>query len=231
MELMIRPMHDSETGAVAQLFHDVWHETQAPLQDTRKAAGRDLQFFMARIALRAARTQVAVVHGKIEGFFSWTDNRLDSLFVSRGARSMGIALTSCIVPAAGRPTFAIGDGDMEVGIGIHGEPGRERMPLQSADEITDLLSSVILRDLPFVAGDRVIVMVNGMGGTPLIELYIVFRHLATVCDQHQLIIERNLIGNYITSLEMAGCSITLLKVDDELLRLWDAPVLTPALRW
>ena len=110
-------------------------------------------------------------------------------------------------------------------------PGANELPLQSADEITDLLASVILKDLPFVAGDRVIVMVNGMGGTPLIELYIVFRHLATVCDQHAVIIERNLIGNYITSLEMAGCSITLLKVDDELLRLWDAPVLTPALRW
>ena len=142
-----------------------------------------------------------------------------------------MALTSCTVPAAGKPTFAIDAGDMEVGIGIHGEPGRERLPVQSADEITDLLASVILKDLPFVAGDRLIVMVNGMGGTPLIELYIVFLHLAAVCDQHALIIERNLIGNYITSLEMAGCSITLLKVDDELLRLWDAPVLTPALRW
>ena len=151
--------------------------------------------------------------------------------VNECARSMGIALTSCIVPAAGRPTFAIGEDDMEVGIGIHGEPGRERLPLQSADAITDLLSGVILKDLPFVAGDRVIVMVNGMGGTPLIELYIIFRHLATVCDRHQVTIERNLIGNYITSLEMAGCSITLLKVDDELLRLWDAPVRTPALRW
>jgi dihydroxyacetone kinase-like protein len=151
--------------------------------------------------------------------------------VNECARSMGMALTSCTVPAAGKPTFAIGEGDMEVGIGIHGEPGRDRLPLQSADEITDLLASVVLKDLPFVAGDRVIVMVNGMGGTPLIELYIVFRHLATVCDQHAVIIERNLIGNYITSLEMAGCSITLLKVDDELLRLWDAPVLTPALRW
>jgi phosphoenolpyruvate---glycerone phosphotransferase subunit DhaK len=151
--------------------------------------------------------------------------------VNECARSMGMALTSCTVPAAGKPTFAIDAGDMEVGIGIHGEPGRERLPVQSADEITDLLASVILKDLPFVAGDRLIVMVNGMGGTPLIELYIVFRHLAALCDQHALIIERNLIGNYITSLEMAGCSITLLKVDDELLRLWDAPVLTPALRW
>ena len=151
--------------------------------------------------------------------------------VNECARSMGMALTSCIVPAAGRPTFALGEDDMEVGIGIHGEPGRERLPVQNADAITDLLSAVILKDLPFVPGDRVIVMVNGMGGTPLIELYIVFRHLATVCDQHEVTIERNLIGNYITSLEMAGCSITLLKADDELLRLWDAPVLTPALSW
>jgi dihydroxyacetone kinase-like protein len=120
---------------------------------------------------------------------------------------------------------------MEVGIGIHGEPGRERCSLQAADDITDMLAGVILDDLPFVAGDRVVVMVNGMGGTPLIELYIVFRHLAAVCDQAAITIERNLIGNYITSLEMAGCSITLLKADDELLRLWDAPVQTPALRW
>lgn len=120
---------------------------------------------------------------------------------------------------------------MEVGIGIHGEPGRERRPLLSADEITDMMSEVILKDLPFVAGDRVIVLVNGMGGTPLIELYIVFRHLVEVCQGRAITVERSLVGNYITSLEMAGCSITLLKVDDELLRLWDAPVLTPALRW
>jgi dihydroxyacetone kinase-like protein len=147
------------------------------------------------------------------------------------ARSMGMALTSCTVPLAGKPTFAIDEGDMEVGIGIHGEPGRERLPLRTADEIADLLSSVILKDLPFEAGDRVIVLMNGMGGTPLLELYIVFRHLAAVCDRHGVIIERSLVGNYITSLEMAGCSITLLKADDELLRLWDAPVHTPALRW
>jgi dihydroxyacetone kinase-like protein len=151
--------------------------------------------------------------------------------VNDWGRSMGIALTSCTVPAVGKPTFAIGDNDMEVGIGIHGEPGRERRPLISADEITELLSSVILKDLPFVAGDRVIVLVNGMGGTPLIELYIVFRHLAEVCQGHGISVERSLVGNYITSLEMAGCSITMLKVDDELLRLWDAPVTTPALRW
>jgi dihydroxyacetone kinase-like protein len=147
------------------------------------------------------------------------------------ARSMGMALTSCTVPAAGKPTFTLGEGDIEVGIGIHGEPGRERRTLAPADDITAMLAGVILEDLPFMPGDRVIVMVNGMGGTPLIELYIVFRHLAAVCDQSAITIERNLIGNYITSLEMAGCSITLLKADDELLRLWDAPVQTPALRW
>jgi dihydroxyacetone kinase-like protein len=151
--------------------------------------------------------------------------------VNECGRSMGIALTSCTVPAAGKPTFVIDEGDMEVGIGIHGEPGCERRPLLSAGEITGMMSEVILKDLPFAAGDRVIVLVNGMGGTPLIELYIVFRHLAEVCQAHAISIERNLVGNYITALEMAGCSITLLKIDDELLRLWDAPVHTPALRW
>ncbi len=151
--------------------------------------------------------------------------------VNECGRSMGIALTSCTVPAAGKPTFVIDERDMEVGIGIHGEPGRERRTLVSADEITDLMAEVVLKDLPFVAGDRVIALVNGMGGTPLIELYIVFRHLAEVCKGHAISIERSLIGNYITALEMAGCSITLLKTDAELLRLWDAPVMTPALRW
>jgi len=151
--------------------------------------------------------------------------------VNECGRSMGIALTSCTAPAAGRPTFTIGEGEMEVGIGIHGEPGRERRPLVSADEITDLLSAVIFKDLPFVAGDRVIALVNGMGGTPLIELYIVFRHLAEICRSRAITVERSLIGNYITSLEMAGCSITLLRADDELLRLWDAPVKTAALCW
>ena len=151
--------------------------------------------------------------------------------VNECGRSMGIALTSCTAPAAGRPTFTIGEGEMEVGIGIHGEPGRERRPLVSADEITDLLSAVIFKDLPFVAGDRVIALVNGMGGTPLIELYLVFRHLAEICRSRAITVERSLIGNYITSLEMAGCSITLLRADDELLRLWDAPVKTAALCW
>lgn len=151
--------------------------------------------------------------------------------VNANARSMGMALTSCTVPSAGKPTFELGDGEMEIGIGIHGEPGRERMPIASAAEITARLAEPIIADLPFTTGDRVLAFVNSMGGTPLIELYIVFNELSKVLAGHGVSIERHLIGPYITSLEMAGCSITLLKLDDELTRLWDAPVRTPALRW
>ncbi|MCV0404434.1 MAG: dihydroxyacetone kinase subunit DhaK [Chloroflexi bacterium] len=151
--------------------------------------------------------------------------------VQDNVRSMGMALTSCTVPAAGKPTFEIGDDEMEIGVGIHGEPGRERRKLASADEITEALLTPILDDLPFGSGDRVIAFVNGMGGTPLIELYVVYNKVAAMCADRGVTIERNLIGSYITSLEMAGASITLLKVDDEMLRLWDAPVHTPALRW
>jgi dihydroxyacetone kinase-like protein len=120
---------------------------------------------------------------------------------------------------------------MEIGIGIHGEPGRERRKLASADEITETLATAVLDDLPFSSGDRVLAFVNGMGGTPLIELFIVYNRLAQICADRGLKIERNLIGNYITSLEMAGASITLLKLDDEMIGFWDAPVHTPALRW
>lgn len=151
--------------------------------------------------------------------------------VNGQGRSMGMALTSCTVPAAGKPTFELGEGDMEIGIGIHGEPGRQRMPVASAHEVTDMLATAILDDLPFQQGDEVLAFVNGMGGTPLIELYVVFNELANLCKDRGITIGRNLIGNYITSLEMAGCSITLLKLDDELKRFWDAPVHTPGLRW
>ena len=151
--------------------------------------------------------------------------------VNGRGRSMGMALTSCIVPEVGRPTFAISEAEMEIGVGIHGEPGRRRMSLRTADEITDLLAETIFDDLPFRSGSRVVAMVNGMGGTPLVELYIVYRRLAELCDARGVTIVRNLIGNYITSLEMAGCSITLLDVNEELMRLWDAPVRTAALHW
>src|SRR5680860_1314817 len=151
--------------------------------------------------------------------------------VNAEGRSMGMALTSCTVPAAGKPTFELGEQEMEIGIGIHGEPGRERLPLAPAREVVERLATPILDDLPFASGDRVLAFVNGMGGTPQIELYLVFNELKKLLDGRGVTIARNLVGPYITSLGMAGCSITLLRLDDEMIRLWDAPVLTAALRW
>jgi dihydroxyacetone kinase-like protein len=151
--------------------------------------------------------------------------------VNAQGRSMGMALTSCTVPQAGKPTFDLPDDEMEIGIGIHGEPGRTRMKLKPASEITALLANPILDDLPFKKGDSVLAFVNGMGGTPLIELYIVYNELTKICADRGVNIARSLIGPYITSLDMAGCSITLLKVDDEMIQLWDAPVKTPGMRW
>jgi dihydroxyacetone kinase-like protein len=151
--------------------------------------------------------------------------------VNENGRSMGMALTSCVTPAAGAPTFELGDDEMEIGIGIHGEPGRERMKIESAAQITERLTTPIVEDLPFSSGDNVLAFVNSMGGTPLIELYVVYQELHKLLEERGITITRNLIGPYITSLEMAGCSITLLKLDDELTRLWDAPVNTPGLRW
>ena len=151
--------------------------------------------------------------------------------VNEAGRSMGMALTSCIVPAAGEPTFSLADDEIEIGIGIHGEPGRRREKLSSAAEIAEKLVEPIVADLPFQSGDSVLAFVNGMGGTPLLELYLMYHDVAKLLGKHGITIARSLVGSYITSLEMAGCSVTLLKLDDELLRLWDAPVKTPALRW
>jgi dihydroxyacetone kinase-like protein len=151
--------------------------------------------------------------------------------VNENGRSIGMALTSCTVPAAGKPTFALGEDEMEMGIGIHGEPGRERLPLVPASELTERMAGVVVADLPFRAGDEVIAMVNGMGGTPLMELYLVYGELERILQGQRIRIVRRLVGNYITSLEMAGCSITLLRADAEMLSLWDDPVLTAALRW
>ncbi len=151
--------------------------------------------------------------------------------VNEQGRSMGMALTSCTVPSAGKPTFDLADGEMEVGIGIHGEPGRKRLPLAPARDVAALLVDPILGDLPYGRGDSVIAFVNGMGGTPLIELYVMFNEVRQLLDKAGVTVARSLVGSYITSLEMAGCSVTLLKVDDELVKLWDAPVNTPGLRW
>ena len=151
--------------------------------------------------------------------------------VNENGRSMGMALSPCTVPAAGKSSIALGEDEIEMGIGIHGEPGRKRMPLLPARELTAQMAEAILADLPFRSGDRVIAMVNGMGGTPLMELYIMYRELEQILQARRIAVARRLVGNYITSLEMAGCSITLLKADDELVSLWDDPVMTPGLRW
>jgi dihydroxyacetone kinase-like protein len=151
--------------------------------------------------------------------------------VNSQARSMGVALTSCTVPAAGTPTFDLAEDEMELGVGIHGEPGRKRVPLATAKEIAELVVEPVLSDLPFNDGDSVIAFVNGLGGTPLIELYVMYNEVNKILAKHGVSVARSLVGSYITSLEMAGTSVTLLKVDDELLSLWDAPVRTSALRW
>ena len=150
--------------------------------------------------------------------------------VNASGRSMGMALTSCTVPSAGKPTFEIPDDMMEIGVGIHGEPGRHRVALAGAASTAQQLVDPVLADLDFTSGP-VIAMLNGMGGTPLIELYLMYGEVAKLLEKAGVTVARSLVGNYITSLDMAGCSVTLLKVDDELLKLWDAPVNTSGLRW
>ncbi|GAA0491588.1 dihydroxyacetone kinase subunit DhaK [Paractinoplanes deccanensis] len=208
---------DSGTEVVAVVVDD-----DVAVQDSLYTAGRrgvGATVLVEKIAGAAAEEgrpldEVAAVARKVNSY----------------GRSMGLALTSCTVPAAGRPTFDLPDDQMEVGIGIHGEPGRRRVPVAPANEIAEMLVSPILSDLDFTGGDGVIVFVNGMGATPLIELYLMFNEVSQLLAKAGVEVARSLVGPYITSLDMAGCSVTLLKADDEILRLWDAPVRTPALR-
>ncbi|TQJ92544.1 dihydroxyacetone kinase subunit DhaK [Streptomyces sp. SLBN-31] len=151
--------------------------------------------------------------------------------VNASSRSFAVALTACTTPASGKPGFDLPEDEMEVGVGIHGEPGRRREKLRPAKEIVATALDAILDDQPLAAGDDTIVMVNGLGGTPLIELYVVFNEVAQVLAAKNVTIARSLVGNYVTSLDMAGVSITVCKADAEMLTLWDAPVNTPALRW
>lgn len=146
-------------------------------------------------------------------------------------RSMGVALTSCTVPAAGTPTFELGVNEMEMGVGIHGEPGRRRVPLAEASEIAEEMVAAITTDLGDKARGEAFVLLNGFGGTPLMELYLMFNAAQQLLGRRGVTVSRSLVGNYVTSLEMAGCSLTVTMLDDELRRLWDAPVHTPALRW
>ncbi len=186
----------------------------------------------------AGRRGVAgtVLVEKIAGAAAERGDDLDAVVavaekVNGQVRSMGVALTPCTVPHAGEPSFTLADDEIEIGIGIHGEPGRERIKLEPADAIVDRLLEPILTDLPFESGDEVLLFVNGMGGTPQVELYIAFRRAAEVLAEKGISVTRTLVGNYVTSLEMQGISISVLKLDAELTELWDAPVQTVALRW
>ncbi len=151
--------------------------------------------------------------------------------VNKATASMGVALTSCTVPAAGKPTFQIGPDEMEMGVGIHGEPGRRRVKLGSADEIAAELTGAILKDLSLARGQQAILLVNGFGGTPMLELYLMVTAALKVLNAAGVKVVRHLTGSYVTSLEMAGCSITVSALDAQSLALWDAPVHTAALRW
>lgn len=149
--------------------------------------------------------------------------------VNESSRTFGVALSACSTPAKGSPTFDLPPGELELGIGIHGEPGRERRGMMTAREIADVTLDAILGDLP--PGGPVLALVNGMGGTPLLELYVYYAEVQKILAQRHVDVARALVGNYVTSLDMAGASVTLCRADEELLRLWDAPVRTPALRW
>ena len=151
--------------------------------------------------------------------------------VNANVRSMGVALAPCTVPHAGEPSFTLADNEIELGVGIHGEPGRHRVPMTAADSITDQLLEPVLADLGVAAGEHVLLFINGMGGTPLSELYIVYRRAAEQLAQRGIHVQRSLVGNYITALDMEGASVTVLRLDEELTELWDSPVHTPAMRW
>ncbi|HZK05070.1 MAG TPA: dihydroxyacetone kinase subunit DhaK [Actinomycetaceae bacterium] len=150
--------------------------------------------------------------------------------VIANVRSMGVALAACTVPHAGKPSFDLPDDEIELGIGIHGEPGRRRVPMAGADKVTDMLLDPVVRDLGLATGDEVLLLVNGMGGTPLSELYIVYRHARERLERMGVTVTRSLVGDYVTSLEMQGASVTVLRLDDELTELYDEPVRTASLR-
>jgi dihydroxyacetone kinase-like protein len=151
--------------------------------------------------------------------------------VNKNAGTMGVAFTSCTTPEAGKPTFDIGFDEMEFGVGIHGEPGRKREKIQSSKKIVGNILDAILDDLKPENNEKILLFVNGMGGTPLTELYLVYDDACKILQSKGFEVTRSLVGNYCTSLEMQGASITLLKCDEEILKNWDAPVHTAAMRW
>ncbi|GAA1083371.1 dihydroxyacetone kinase subunit DhaK [Nocardiopsis composta] len=181
-------------------------------------------------------TGATVLVEKIAGAAAARGDGLDAVAeigrrVNAASRSFAIALTSGTVPSAGRPGFDLPEDEIEVGVGIHGEPGRRREKLRPAQELVGEMLGAILGDRPMAAGSEAIVLVNGLGGTPLSELYLVFGEVVKEFGKRDLTIARSLVGDYVTSLDMAGCSITVCQAEPDLLELWDAPVNTPALRW
>jgi phosphoenolpyruvate---glycerone phosphotransferase subunit DhaK len=193
------------------------------VQDSLYTAGR------RGVGVTVLLEKIAGAHAEAGG--SLSEVAATATKVNQQGRSMGLALSSCVVPAAGTPTFDLPDDEVEVGIGIHGEPGRRREKLAPVDDMAEWLVSPIVSDLGLRRGDTVLAFVNGMGGSPLIELYVAFNSVAKLLKAEGIAIGRSLVGNYITSLEMAGFSVTLLRLDAELTRWWDAPVHTAALRW
>lgn len=238
----------------AELLHAEGIPVQCVLIDDDVAV-KDSLYTAGRRGVGTTVLMEKIVGGAAEAMFDLDKCVELAEKVNSYGRSMGVALTSCIVPAAGKPTFDLGEKEIEIGIGIHGEPGMKRIPYATADEIATLLTNEIINDtaytrtvrewdrtngkwldktitdIPLAEGDEVIAMVNSMGGTPVSELYTIYHKLAEICKAKKIKIVRNLIGSYITSLEMQGCSITLLKADEEILKFWDAPVKTPGLRW
>ena len=178
----------------------------------------------------------AIFIEKIAGAAAESGRTLDEVVaianhVSQESRSMGVALTSCTLPDVGHATFDLPEHEVELGVGIHGERGRSRVPFTNADEVIEQVVEPIMADLHLRRGERVLAMVSGLGGTPQQELYIVYRHLHQMLERRGIMVSQQLVGNYITSLEMAGCVVTLLRLDSELLKLWNAPVHTPTLWW
>lgn len=216
---MAAEMANAETGVDVR---SVVVNDDVAVQDSLYTAGRrgvGATVFVEKLAGAAAEAKASL-----------DDVERIAKEVNERSRSYGIALTSCTVPSAGKPTFDLGEDEIEVGIGIHGEPGRERRPLVTADELAAELVEPILADLDF-SGEPVFAMLNGMGATPMIELYLAYGEVARILEAKGIKVARCLVGNYITSLDMAGCSLTLTQGSDELLKLWDAPVNTTGLRW
>lgn len=216
---MAAEMANAETGVDVR---SVVVNDDVAVQDSLYTAGRrgvGATVFVEKLAGAAAEAKASL--DEVERIAKEVNER---------SRSYGIALTSCTVPSAGKPTFDLGEDEIEVGIGIHGEPGRERRPLVTADELAAELVEPILADLGF-SGEPVFAMLNGMGATPMIELYLAYGEVARILEAKGIKVARCLVGNYITSLDMAGCSLTLTQGSDELLKLWDAPVNTTGLRW